>query len=186
MPQKREMMRIIAGKYRRRLIYWPEDHSIRPTKDRIREAIFDALSDVSDKSFLDLYAGSGSMGLEAISRGASKVVFVDRGNSAINCINENIKLLDISEDYVVLKMDDESALNKFKLEGQSFDIIFLDPPYKDGKYEEIITYILDNDLVNNHGIIIAECNRPIMVNHSRINKVKDYKYGEIYVTFFGV
>ena len=180
------MMRIIAGKYRHRLIYWPEDHSIRPTKDRVREAIFGALGDIENKIFLDLYAGSGSMGIEALSRGVKKTYFVDHGVTAIKCINENVKALNIKEDYEIIKSEDAIALNRFKNENIKFDIIFLDPPYLDGKYEEIITYILDNDLLNSCGIIIAESNRKLSITHEKIIKEKQYKYGEILVTFYGV
>lgn len=186
MQQKREMMRIIAGKYKRRLIFWPEDISIRPTKDRIREAIFAILNDIEGKTFLDLYAGSGSIGLEAISRGAKKVYFVDKGVPAIKCINENVKALNIVEDYEILKMEDVDALNKFIKEDIKFDIIFLDPPYKEGKYEEIIHFILDNNLLNTYGIIIAESDRKLLLNHPLIIKNKEYKYGDIIVTFLGV
>lgn len=186
MPQKREMMRIIAGKYKRRLIYWPEDISIRPTKDRIREAIFAALGDIENKTFLDLYAGSGSMGLEAISRGTRKTVFVDKGLSAIKCIKENIALLNIKEDYELLKMDDESALKLFKENNIQFDIIFLDPPYKEGRYEEIIEFILNNNIIASHGIIIAESDHQLIIDHPLIAKEKQYKYGDILVTFYGV
>ena len=186
MPKKREMMRIIAGKYRHRLIYWPEDPSIRPTKDRVREAIFGALGNIEGKVFLDLYAGSGSMGIEAISRGCKKVYFVDKGVPAIKCVNENVKLLNISEDYEIIKSEDNLALERFKSENVKFDIIFLDPPYQDGKYEEIIAYILDNDLLNSYGIIIAESNRKLLIENEKIIKEKQYKYGEILVTFYGV
>ena len=186
MPKKREMMRIIGGKYKRRLIYWPMDPNIRPTKDRIREAIFAALNDIEGKTFLDLYAGSGSMGLEAISRGAKKVYFVDKGVPAIKCVTENIKALNITEEYEILKMDDMDALNIFKEKGIQFDIIFLDPPYKEGQYEEVINYILDNNIVASSGIIIAESDRQLIVNNPLINKEKQYKYGDILVTFYGV
>ena len=126
------------------------------------------------------------MGLEAISRGARKVTFVDHNINAIKCVNENIKLLDIKEDYEILKLEDENALSSFKTNNVKFDIIFLDPPYKDGKYEEIITYILNNDLLNPYGIIIAESNRNLLIEHGSITRIKQYKYGEIQVTFFEV
>ena len=103
------MMRIVAGKYRHRLIYWPEDPSIRPTKDRVREAIFAALNDIEGKTFLDLYAGSGSMGIEALSRGAKEVTFVDKGEPALKCVRENLKLLSIEDDYKIIKANDFDA-----------------------------------------------------------------------------
>ena len=87
-------MRIVGGKYRHRLISFPDDMAhTRPTKDRIREAVFSALGDISGYRVLDLYAGSGAMGIEAISRGAKHCYFVDKNNIAINCVKENLNSL---------------------------------------------------------------------------------------------
>ncbi len=177
-------MRIIGGKYRHRKIYWPIDPNIRPTKERIREAVFSALGDLSSFSFLDLYAGSGAMGLEAISRGASFTLFNDYSPSAIECIQRNIKELNIIEAHQVLLLDDISALNKFKKENMVFDIVFLDPPYKDEKYNEIINQIIADGILSTRGIIICESNHPLNIDESTFSKVKVYKYGEILITMY--
>ncbi len=184
MSEQERVMRIIAGKYRHRKIYWPTDPNIRPTKDRIREAVFSALGDLSSFSFLDLYAGSGAMGLEAISRGASFVAFNDMSPTAISCIQTNIKELNITEPHQVLLSDDISALNKFKKENVTFDIIFMDPPYKDERYIEVISKIIADGILSSRGIIICESNHPLNVDESWFSKVKVYKYGEIFVTMY--
>lgn len=183
MQERLENMRVIGGIYRHRKLYWPSDSSIRPTKDRIREAIFSSLGPLDNMSFLDLFSGSGAMGIEAISRGSNDVVFVDINLNAIKCIKENLKSLDISKGYKVIISDYEDALNDFKEEKRKFDVIFLDPPYKEGRYEEIISFVLDNNLLLDNGIIVAESDKPLNVDESLFSKVKIHKYGEILVAF---
>ena len=183
MPQ-REIMRIIAGKYKRRMIYGPNVKTTRPTKDRVRESVFMALSSLDDKIFLDLYAGSGSIGLEAISRGAKKTYFVDRNIDAIKCIKENIINLNITEDYEIIKNSDVDALKAFKEKNIKFDVIYLDPPYEEGEYQKIIDMIFDFGLLNEYGIIICESDKKLDIINPHIVSSKEYKYGDIYVTFY--
>ena len=175
-------MRVIAGIYRHRLLDYPEDDpGIRPTKDRIREAFFSSLGDISGKSFLDLYAGSGSMGIEAISRGASTSTFVDISDKALNYVKKNIQSLGI-ENAEVLKLSDIQAVTLFHDRKQSFDIIYIDPPYEKGNYEEIIAYIFENDLLSKNGVLAYESKRKVETNPLWYNKIKEYHYGEISVT----
>lgn len=174
-------MRIVAGKYRHRLIEYPEDSlHIRPTKDRIREALFSALGDLSGLNVLDLYAGSGAMGIEALSRGAIHCSFVDNNAIAIRTIKNNINNLKI-DNAEVLFMNDAEALEKFKKENRIFDLIILDPPYKLGDYEGNISYILDNNLINKGSRIVTECNRELDFSKYKYEKIKSYRYGEIFV-----
>ena len=183
MPEK-ELMRVIAGKYRHRLLDWPQDENIRPTKDRVREAIFSSLGDITGKSFLDLYSGSGAMGIEAISRGASPVYFVDNNVNAFNCIKRNIQTLKINEDHSLYFKNDFDALKEFMSLKLCFDIVFLDPPYKDGEYENVISFILDNKLLSDDGIIITEANRHLFVDESSFKRVKNYSYRDTIVTIY--
>lgn len=179
-------MRIIGGIYRHRLINYPENREdIRPTKDRVREAIFSILGEkIISSKVLDLYAGSGSMGLEALSRGASFIDFVDITTISRKVVTDNLFSLKITpKEYTFHLMEDFKALEMFKKDNKSFDIIILDPPYKFGKYEELIDFITNNDLLNENGIIVCESDRkinkelPIYIN-------KEYKYGEILVTIY--
>lgn len=176
-------MRVIAGKYRHRLLEWPDDvKHIRPTKDRIRESIFAALGDINGLTCLDLYAGSGAMGIEAISRGASLTVFVDNNNVALDTVNKNLKNLGINKrEGIVLALDDISAMNKLSLEKYKFDLIILDPPYKEGKYEEIISLLKEKELLNKDSIIVVESDKEVIFSESEYEKIKYYKYGEIRV-----
>ena len=175
-------MRVIAGEYRHRKLLYPENNvNIRPTKDRIREAFFSSLGDIEGKSFLDLYAGCGSMGIEAISRGARYSTFVDMNNESISYVRKNIDSLQINDKAEILKMMDEVALAKFKNEGRQFDIIYLDPPYESDRYEIALNDIFTNSLLAEQGILAIETKRDIEINPLWDVKIKEYHYGEIKV-----
>lgn len=184
MQEKLLDMRIIGGYYRHRKIKVIKDDSIRPTKDRIRESIFNALMDVSNKTFLDLYAGCGTMGIEAISRGASFTFFNDYNLNAINVIKTNLESLKIDKNlYKISFKKDIDFINEIKNENFSFDIVFCDPPYKEGKYKEIIDLLLCNNLVSPNGIIITESDYELNLD-IECKKHKVYKYGEIFINIF--
>ena len=176
-------MRVIAGKYRHRILIWPDDAKhIRPTKDRIREAIFGALGDIEGKIVLDLYSGSGAMGIEALSRGASKSVFVDINQVALDTTKQNLQSLGItSHEATVLALEDVKAIDKLSSEQYKFDLIILDPPYKEGKYSDIIYLLKEKELLSDNGIIVIESDHQIELDTSEYQKVRDYKYGEIRV-----
>ena len=174
-------MRVVGGIYKRRLITYPDDaEHIRPTKDRIREAIFSAVGDIDGYKGLDLYSGSGAMGIEGLSRGCSSMVFVDNNKLAIETTKKNINSLGITNAEIVFK-NDFDALEIFKKDNRVFDIVFLDPPYKAGKYEELVYYFLNNNLISNNGIIVMESDRDIELDESLFREVRHYKYGPIKV-----
>ena len=179
-------MRIVGGKYRHRLIIYPDDmEHTRPTKDRIREAIFSALGDISNANALDLYAGSGAMGLEALSRGAKKCAFVDVSPIAIETIKGNLDNLKITpEEYILIKDKDINALERFKTLNQKFDLVFLDPPYEQGQYQQIMDLLISKDLLSEHATIVIEANRDVNLENIEYQKKKDYHYGEIKVFIY--
>lgn len=176
-------MRIVAGKYRRRLLLWPSDEkNIRPTKDRIREAIFSSLGDISGLKVLDLYAGSGAMGIEALSRGAIHSTFVDCNQIAIDTVKKNIASLGITQDQAkVLPLEDKSSLSLFIKDDEVFDLIFLDPPYHFDNYYQLTSFILDNKLLSKNGIIVIESQSNLTFDSTIWNKTRHYKYGDINV-----
>ena len=178
-------MRIVGGKYRHRLICFPDDSHTRPTKDRIREAIFSALGDISNLVVLDLYAGSGAMGLEALSRGSKKATFVDISPLAIKAIKDNLSSLKIdASEYQVIKDKDINALEAFKNSSQQFDLIFLDPPYEQGDYQGIVDLLLKKDLLTKNAIIVTEANRDVKLENIDYQKNKEYHYGDIIVSIY--
>lgn len=176
-------MRVIAGIYRHRKLLYPEDDkNIRPTKDRVREAFFSSIGDITDKSFLDLYAGSGSMGIEAISRGAKYSTFVDLNEKSLSYVRKNIESLGINGQSEILKMSDLEALARFAIQGRYFDIIYIDPPYESDLYDPALEYIFNNNLINIGSIVAIESNRKININPLWNVAIKEYHYGEILVT----
>ena len=175
-------MRIIAGYLRHRHLEYPENNkNIRPTKDRIREAFFSSVGDISGLDFLDLFAGCGSMGIEAISRGVNKAIFVDNSKESLSYVIKNVNNLDVKNAEIYF-LNALTALEKFKNEGRQFDIIYIDPPYESGIYEEVLTYIYSNNLLRERAIVAFEANRSIKTNPLWYQKIKEYHYGEITVT----
>jgi 16S rRNA (guanine966-N2)-methyltransferase len=121
------MLRLIAGSYKGRKLHSPEGSSTRPTSARVREALFSMLGDVSGLAVLDLFAGSGALGLEAISRGAGPATFIDSDKKATDCIRKNLDL--VGAEGVVIESDWNNALGRLAGDGARFDLVFVDPPY---------------------------------------------------------
>ena len=169
-------MRIIAGKYKRTPILTLEGEDItRPTRDMVKEALFSTINIYSDTSFLDLFSGSGSIGLEALSRGAEKVVFNDCNEKAVKIIHKNLDK--IHESASVFNLDYQECLKQ--LEGTGFDYIFLDPPYDFLAYDEIFYYINKYNVLNDGGIIILEVRKDTNLKEQYLDlkQYKEKKYG---------
>lgn len=123
------MLRVVAGEYGGRRIATPKGTGTRPTSERVREALFSMLGPLEGLGVLDLFAGSGALGIEAISRGARPVVFVDRARAAVDCISANLELL--GEEAPIIRADWRSALSDLAGRGSSFEAVLVDPPYAD-------------------------------------------------------
>ena len=148
-------MRIIAGKRKGLLIKTIDGDSTRPTRDMVREALFSILTNkIVDCKFLDLFAGSGAIGIEALSRGASESYFSDINPQCIRVIKENIAKAKFENESQVYNLDYKQVLKK--LRGNKFDIIFIDPPYNKGMGVDAINLISDYDLLSDDGIVILE------------------------------
>ena len=150
-------MRIISGKARGTKINTIESNTTRPTLDRVRESIFNIIQDrVNDSVVLDLFAGSGALGIEALSRGADMVVFCDSNEKCIKMVKTNLEKTHLYEKSKCYSMDYKKCLNKMKNNGIIFDIVFIDPPYKDDIAVEATKSIIQFGLLRNDGIIILE------------------------------
>ena len=151
-------MNIIGGKFRNRRLLVPKGAVTRPTSAIMRKSLFDICRPMIDQAVvLDLFAGSGAIGIEAISRGAAHVTFVDREKDAIFCIKENIKALRVEEQASCILADATAALEKLKKKGAHFDLIYVDPPYNlKEKYKEILHYIDEENLLNPSGLLFIE------------------------------
>ena len=172
-------MRVISGKYKGRVLEGFDLDGTRPTMDRVKESLFGMIQDYIDKSVvLDLFAGSGNLGIEALSEGASYVYFVDKNKKAINIINNNISKLE-DKNTRVINSDYKDALNYLK--DKKFDLIFLDPPYNTNYIEESIKLIDMYDLIDD-GLIICESDSLDKIIYSdKYTSVKSKKYGDKYI-----
>ena len=173
-------MRVIAGKARRVPLKTLEGMDTRPTQDRIKETLFNMLQyDLADCCFLDLFAGSGGIGIEALSRGAGFAVFVEQNPKAAEIIRENLKATKLEEQALVMNCDALSALKR--LEGKyRFDYIFMDPPYNHELEKSVLTYLAESSLLAEEGIIIVEASKETDFDYAEdlgynIIKEKGYK-----------
>ncbi len=171
-------MRVIAGEKRGLKLKAPDGMNTRPTTDRIKESLFNILAPLLYEAyFLDLFSGSGGVGIEAISRGAKKAVFADRDEEACRIINENIKRAGFESRSLVIKADFYSALKKTAALGYKFDVIFMDPPYYSDFFENILDEIKILGILNNKGIVVAEQakNEPeIKAGGFKVFRIKEY------------
>lgn len=171
-------MRIISGKYKGKKIDGYDIEGTRPTQDRVKESLFAMIqNDLYDAKVLDLFAGSGNLGIEAISNGASLAYFVDNNIKCIQVLNRNLK--DIKDAVTkVLNMDYKKALEYFKDNHICFDIIFLDPPYKLECLDFILNKIVEDNLLSKDGLVICEYeNDWFNEKYEGLELEKERKYG---------
>lgn len=148
-------MRVVAGKYRGKNLASPKDDRVRPTTTRIKETLFNVLQGYSqDAVVLDLFAGSGALGIECISRGAKEVVFVDNSKDSIELVRKNLQGID--GNFKVVNSDFSGVLRNAYVTGKKFDMIFVDPPYASGLGELALGLIFDLDLLADGGVVVFE------------------------------
>jgi 16S rRNA (guanine(966)-N(2))-methyltransferase RsmD len=178
-------MRVIAGKYKGRPLKGPKHEGLRPTADRIKEALFNIISpEIEESIFLDLFAGSGSIGIEALSRNAKMVVFADANPASIQLLKSNIHFLDPNDNFRIIKLPVERTLAILAKESLAFDLMFLDPPFQAGLLPKTIEMILNYHLLKEHGILIIEHPRQLtfeIPSTLKIHLTRDY--GGISLTF---
>ena len=174
-------MRVTAGIFKGRNLQDNIYDHIRPTADMVKQALFNKLATkVLNSRFLDLFCGTGAIGIEAISRGAREVIFVDKDYRSINLTLQNLKNLGI--EACTLTLDYQKALQSFS--GQKFDIIFVDPPYKSEVYNKVLDLIYQLDLLADEGIIICEQERSHKISQNRFKEIDEKNYGIKKLTYF--
>ena len=177
-------MRVISGKYKRIELKGFNIDGIRPTMDKVKEALFAMIYDLKDKVCLDLFSGTGSLGIEALSNNAKKVYFVDNKKEAIDVIKTNLNKIK-DNNYEIVYDNYTSALKKFNNNGTKFDIIFIDPPYGKILIKDVINLINKYDVLNNNGIIVCEYeNEELEEIYSSLELIKDRKYGRVYIKIY--
>ena len=174
-------MRVITGTARGRRLKTPENYDIRPTTDNVKESLFNIIQfDIEGRRVLDLFAGTGQLGIEALSRGAKSCVFVDESREAVRIVKENLKTCALSAP--VLQADALSYLRR----GERFDLIFVDPPYDAGLYEPVLQTVMQVDNLSEGGIIICEARRetPLPELSAPYRKGKEYRYGKVKICIY--
>ena len=179
-------VRVISGSARGLKLNTPGDDRVRPTTDRVKESMFNIIQDwVYDSQVLDLFAGSGALGIEALSRGASQAVFCDNSLDSIKIIKSNIEKARVVDRSQIVSGDFKRCLRDMEAKNQSFDMIFVDPPYYEGLFEEVLDTIRSCKILKKDGIVIVEhdAKRPIgQVEGLEVYKEK--KYGITMLTFY--
>ena len=176
-------MRVISGSARRLLLKTIEGSDTRPTTDRIKETLFNMLQyQIAGSRFLDLFAGSGAIGIEALSRGAKEAVFVEQNPCAVSCIKENLKTTHLKDRASIMQADVFAALENLegREENHAFDFIFMDPPYNHQYEQQVLKYLRDSKLADSSTKVIIEASKETDINWIssfgwQIDKIKMYK-----------
>ena len=174
-------MRVITGSARSRKLYEPKDQSVRPTTDMVKEAIFSILQfDVPGRRVLDLFAGTGQLGIEALSRGARECVFVDNSAASLALVRKNLDICGFQG--TVVRSDAASFLKRCG----KFDLVLMDPPYHAGLYADTLDALFSFDILNEGGIILVESMRGESMPEPvpPYTKGKTYSYGKISLTLY--
>ena len=177
-------MRVITGKARGVALKTPEGLHTRPTADRVKEALFSIIQfDIPGARVLDLFGGTGQLGIEALSRGAKRAVFVDEREDACRLIRENLRRTRLESDAQVVRSDYLSYLSRCR---ETFDLIFLDPPYAEVFLENSLNKITEIDILQSGGIIVADrpLGKELPWELSGFTRSKDYKYGKNLLTLY--
>ena len=177
-------MRVISGKARGVNLKTPEGLQTRPTTDRVKEALFSMIQfDIPTATVLDLFGGTGQLGIEALSRGARRAVFVDESDKACQLIRENLRRTRMEQDGSVVRSDYLAYLGRCR---EKFNIIFLDPPYAEVFLENALKRITEIDILQSGGIIVTErpLGKELPYEFEGYTRSKDYKYGKTLITLY--
>lgn len=173
-------MRIVGGIYKGRTLLEFKGDAIRPTADKVRESLFNILQfNISGKSFLDLFCGTGAMGIEALSRNCSRVVFNDLNRDSIALTKKNLEKIKADGNFLVLN---KNAVTLIEEQREKFDIIFIDPPYKSELKKQVLDSV--SKILNEDGIVIFEDENSYTEKVENLVKYDERKYGRVYLNFF--
>jgi len=173
-------MRVITGTARGRRLNTPENYDVRPTGDKVKEAVFNIIQfDIEGRRVLDLFAGTGQLGIEALSRGAASAVFVDSSRTSIEIVKKNLKLCNLEAEVYT----DDSVLFLRRI-NRKFDVIFIDPPYDSPVYDSVISLIENDNLLNDGGVCVCESrlDRDFYIPKVSPYSTKVYNYGKTKIT----
>ncbi len=178
-------MRVISGKYRgHHLVSFNADH-IRPTTDRVKETLFNIIqTSVGEAQVLDLFSGTGSLGIEALSRGAAQVLFVEKSKKSIQILEKNLEKLKVDEPYKILQKDVISFLKGY--EGEPFDLIFADPPFTEKMAHDVVEAVDASKAMGPHSLLMIESARheKMLDDYNTLSRVDVREFGDKFLSFF--
>ncbi len=183
-------MRIVAGKFRHRQIRAPRSAAVRPTSDRLRETLFNVLAaggGLEDSVWLDVFAGSGAVGIEALSRGARQVYFIESARDAAATIRANLKALGIEDGFEVMEREALTSLRRLDAQAVVADFVFLDPPYKDeSAYEETLCFLSQSQMLKPESVVIAEHDKHFALagKFGALARYRELRQGDAVLSFF--
>ena len=178
-------MRIISGNYRGKKIFIPKDKNTRPLRDMVKESIFNLIEhskkiniNIEDSNILDLFSGSGSFGLECISRGANKVTFIENYPLILNILKKNIDLLNAKKSSDIIESNCFDVLNSEKFSNSKFNIIFVDPPFKEKKINSLLNRIQEMKILQKDGVLLIHRHKSDDINlNDNLNIIDQRFYG---------
>lgn len=180
-------MRIVSGEYGGRTLKAVSGKNTRPTTDKVKESLFHMIGPYFEGGqVLDLYAGSGALGIEAVSRGMDKAYLVDMNQQAIKTIHDNVKITKEADKFIVWKKKDSQAIDQLKHLKESFDLVLLDPPYARQELERIVNKLIDSELLSNHAVIVCETDRDVDLTfeYSALKLFKERTYGTTKISLY--
>lgn len=178
-------MKIISGFLKGRTLKGHNIDGTRPTMDRVKESLFAIIqNDIQDSIILDLFSGSGNLGIESISNGSKRSYFNDINKECVKIINDNINLFNIKDKSIVINKSWEECLKYLKKIDVKLDIVFLDPPYKMECLNEVIDTIMEYELLSEKGLIICEVSRNYLKEFKNLEEIKNRKYGDKFVIIY--
>lgn len=180
-------MRVISGKVRGLKLDTPKNLDVRPTTDRVKESLFNIINPyIRESNILDLFAGTGSLGIECLSRGAKNCIFVDKSKESIGIVKSNIKKARVENESTILNIDFKDAVKRLSVQKQKFDVIFMDPPYYENMFIDCLKSIDELNLLKEDGLVVVEhdTNDVFDDNIGRLYKSREKKYGNTTITFY--
>jgi 16S rRNA (guanine(966)-N(2))-methyltransferase RsmD len=179
-------LRVISGNLRGKRLFSPKGQELRPTSDRVKEAIFDILQDqIQGQNVLDLFAGTGALGIECLSRGASKAVFVEESSESLSALRRNIEECRLKDKAEVLGRKVLPALKILEVRGEAFGLIFLDPPYDKGEARRVLEVLSRSSILTPGTLVVVEHSLSEGIDSiPSLQRVDRRKYGRTLVSFF--
>lgn len=178
------MLQVLTGSHKGRKLKVPKGSNVRPPTSRVKKSIFDRLADISGLKVLDVFSGSGSLGIEALSRGAGSVTFIEKDPAAFKVLDENLSNCGLLDRAELLSADYEDSIRKLKKQNESYELIFVDPPYKLYKTMEVQDFVrIAGQLLKEHGVLVIEHDHKIEGSPEGFSRFTK-RFGGTHVSYF--